>query len=205
MSTNVASIAAAIGASGSGKSLWVKQQLAKAKPRRLIVWDPQGEYGDHGEVFTDRSRLLEAVAAAGARGELRAVYRPGDELSRYADRFGWLCQLVYAWGACSFVVEELADVTRPSWAPDHWSVITRKGRHRALRVVAASQRPASVDKDFFGNCTLIHCGRLNYAADVKVMADVLGVPQGDLIGLAPLDWIERDMQTGKTRRGKLAP
>lgn len=199
-SKNVASIVAAIGASGSGKSAWIKEQLGKGKPKRLLIWDPQCEYSEFGTVYKDGGKLLDAVTA-GAR--FQAVYQPGDRLSLYADRFAWFCKLAYALGDLVLVVEELADVTKPSWAPDSWSVVTRKGRHKALRVIAASQRPASVDKDFFGNCTMIHCGRLNYAQDVKTMAGVLGVPEDCITALLPLQFVERNMATGALREATL--
>ncbi len=198
---NRASIVAAIGATGSGKSAWIKQGIARAKPKRLLIWDPQGEYGEFGDVYSDRAALLDHVAHAKA---FRVVYRPGDKLSTYKPRFAWFCKLAYALGNATVILEELADVTEPSWAPDDWSVITRKGRHKGLRVIAASQRPASVDKDFFGNCTLIHCGRLNYGGDVKCMARVLGVPDAELLALPELAYIERDMQSGELRRDALA-
>lgn len=201
MSANEASITAAIGASGSGKSAWIKEGLRRAAPTRLLVWDPQGEYSTFGRAYTDRVRLLDAVVKAPA---FAAVYQPGDRQSLYAERFDWFCRLAYALGDLALVVEELADVTQPSRAPDGWSVVTRKGRHKALRVVAASQRPASVDKDFFGNCTLIHCGRLNYEADLRTMANVLRVEAPELAGLEPLAWVERNMLTGELRRGALA-
>lgn len=200
MSQNRASIVAAIGATGSGKSAWIKQGLAARRPPRLLAWDPQGEYAAHGVVYRDRVKLLDAVARAPT---FAAIYQPGDRLADYPARFDWLCRLAYALGDLVLVVEELADVTAPNRAPDAWSVVTRKGRHKALRVVAASQRPASVDKDFFGNCTMIHCGRLNYAPDLKCMADVLAVPVAQLGQLAPLAYIERDMLSGQTRAGRL--
>lgn len=200
---NQASIVAAIGATGSGKSAWVKQQLKKAKPGRILIWDPQEEYGEFGQVFTSRAELAAAVRAAGRAGKLAAVYRPGNVVSEYEAQFDWFCQLAYAWERCCILVEELADVTKPQKAPEGWSVLTRKGRHKGLRIIAASQRPAQVDKDFFGQATMIHCGRLNYAADVKCMADVLGVGAADISGMKPLDWVERDMGSGETRRGRL--
>lgn len=195
-------IAAAIGSTGSGKSYWVKSQVREAAPSRLLVWDPQEEYGglDFGKIYTDRLALIRAVAKAPT---FRAIYRPGDKLSQYGPRFDWFCRLVYALGNCTAIFEELADVTEPSRAPDSWSVITRKGRHKALRVYATSQRPAKVDKDFFGNATLIHCGRLNYAEDQRVMAAVLGVPPAKLAGLPDKAFIERNVLTGAISEGKL--
>ncbi|MBL4815065.1 MAG: hypothetical protein JKY74_06235 [Shewanella sp.] len=39
-------IRAVYGGSGSVKSSYVKAELKKMKPKRLIIWDPVDEYGD---------------------------------------------------------------------------------------------------------------------------------------------------------------
>ncbi len=75
------------------------------------------------------------------------------------------------------------------------------GRHRCLRVIGASQRPASIDKDFLGNCTTIHTGRLAYPEDVRAVAKAMGVDEAGIAALKPLEWIEKNMQTGQTSRG----
>jgi len=203
MSANDASIVAVIGASGSGKSLWIKQQLKRHRPGRLLIWDPQAEYQAHGRTFTDRAAMAEAITKG--RGAFRCIYSPGDRATLYPARFDWFCRLAYALGNLTLIVEELADVTTPQRAPDAWSVITRKGRHKGLRIVAASQRPAGVDKDFFGNCTLIHCGRLVFDNDVRTMERVLARPDADLMKLSPLAYIERNMATGECRTGTVKP
>lgn len=104
----------------------------------------------------------------------------------------------------TLICEELADVTQPAWAPPGLSVDTRKGRHRGLKVYGASQRPAAIDKHFFGNATVIRTGQLNFEADLRVMANVLGVTLEEIRDLKPLAWIERDMQSGARRGGVIA-
>lgn len=204
MSANLAKIIAVIGASGSGKSAWIKQQLRAGQPSRLLVWDPQDEYEAFGRVVTDQRDLVESVKAAHGAGEgFALVYQPGDRISTYVRKFDLFCELAYAVGDCCVVVDELGDVTEPNRAPDGWSVITRKGRHKGLMVFGGAQRPANIDKDFFSNASFVHCGRLNYDVDVKVMAGVLRVPADEVGALQPLDFIERDMTSGAQRRGKL--
>ncbi|MBI2313185.1 MAG: hypothetical protein HYU77_11870 [Betaproteobacteria bacterium] len=46
-----------------------------------------------------------------------------------------------------------------------------------------------------------HCGRLNFEADLRVMANALGATPEEIRNLKPLEWIERDMQTGERRTG----
>ena len=72
-----------------------------------------------------------------------------------------------------------------------------------MTVIGASQRPASIYKHFFGNATIVRTGRLNFAADIKVLANVLHVPGSHILSLAPLEFFQRDMQTGDTQRGAL--
>lgn len=63
-------------------------------------------------------------------------------------------------------------------------------------VIGAIQRPASIDKHFFGNARIVRTGRLNYADDVKNMANVMNVLERDIQDLQPLEFIQRDMTKG---------
>lgn len=204
MKAQPASFVAVIGATGAGKTAWIKQQIAREKPKRLIVWDfkPQSDYAGLGDVFTERGELARAVIAAGERGSLRAIYRPGNRQSEYRDRFDWLCRLVYAWGNCTFIAEELAHVTKAGWSPDGWLSVVTLGRSEGLKVFGATQRPALVDKTFLSAATLVHCGRLGTRSDRVTMADILDCKPEDLRDLRPLEWIERT-DAGISRRGML--
>lgn len=204
MSTNQAKIHAFMGASGSGKSAAIKQGLEKAKPPRLLIWDPQAEYRDRAAVVHSLIELRAELGRAGARGKFAIVFAPAADPKVMVKQFDLVCQMVYLVGHAMIIAEELSDVTQPAWAPAGWSMVTRKGRHRGLRVFGASQRPAAIDKHFFGNASVIRTGRLNYAADVKTMADVLDVTSDEIRELPALAWIERDMRSGKVSRGKIS-
>lgn len=203
MSVNRASISAVFGAPGSGKSARIKQRLAREKPARLMIWDPQSEYGAFGQPAPDLQAVFAALKAAGRRGRFAIAYTPRGSLSAWRNQFDVFCKLAYAAGTCWLVADELADVTEPGWAPDGWSIATRKGRHQGLTIIGASQRPASVDKDFFGTATSISSGRLNFDGDVKVLANVLRVPAERIVSLQPLQYLERDMQTGLLTEGRV--
>jgi len=202
MSANQPRIIAVIGASGSGKSLWVKSNIIRSKlvRSRLLVWDYMREYGAlTAQQVADIPALVELVRAK----RFAVAFQPSFEAKARARQFDHFCRAAYALGDCAMVVEELSFVTMPSFAPPAWSMVTCTGRHKGLTVVGCSQRPAQIDKNFFGNCSTVHCGRLNDVNDVRVMARVLGVPEAELRELAPLDWIERDMATGKITRGQV--
>lgn len=199
-----ARVYAVLGATGAGKTVWIRQQLARSKPARLLIWDPKptSEYSDLGQVYDSRLMLAAACRDAGARGGLRAIYRPGLDMSAFGNRFDWFCRLGYAWGRCTIVAEELAHVTKPGWSPDGWLVLVTMGRSEGVTVYGASQRPALVDKTFLSNASLVHCGRLGTRSDRATMADVLDCDQADLAMLQPLEYIERS-DTGSVTRGRL--
>ncbi len=58
--------------------------------------------------------------------------------------------IAHAAGNLCLVAEELADVTQAAWAPAGWSIATRKDRYQGLTIIGASQRPAAIDRHFFG-------------------------------------------------------
>ena len=204
--TNKPELRAYVGATGSGKGVSVREWLRGARASRLLVWDPLGEYADFVKVTTSK---LQDVASH-AQGERFAVaFYPGPDVRTYAEKFSMFCRIAFAAGKLVLLVEELADVTSPSHAPQSWRQCTKKGRHAGLRIVAATQRPADIDKHFLGGCTYIRCFTLRFPEDRKAMAGAMGVPLADIADLMTveqgnvtvLNWIERDFRSGKTTRG----
>ncbi len=203
MSANKARIIACMGASGSGKSCTVKGLLETSQPGRLLVWDPMDEYGPYCTSRVPNMRALVALVRDASKNGVgfRARYVPDGDSRANAEKFSVFCAVAFAAGNCTLVVEELQSVTSPSWAPAEWSNCTLRGRHRGLEVIGVSQRPAGVDKNFFGNATGVQTGRLNYAEDVRCMANVLAVRPEEIQSLKPLEFIARDMGTGEISRG----
>ncbi len=199
---NQAAIIAAMGASGSGKSLFVKGDLRRLRPPRLLIWSPledTDQYAKHGRLVDSMTDLRETVRAP----RFSLVYQPGGQFSSWPDQFDALCQIAFTLGNVVLVVEELGDVTKPHQAPEWWSRVTRQGRHRGMRVYGTSQRPAAVDKNFFSNASMVRSGRLNHRADVQTLAAVLRVKDDEVGALKPLEFIQRDMLTGVVSRGKV--
>lgn len=197
-----AKLVAVIGATGAGKTEWIRQQLRRGKPRRLIVWDPKptSNYAEFGQTFTDRAALADAVLAAGSKGELCAIFRPGSDMKTFGDKFDWLCRLAFAWKHCTLIAEELAHTTKAGWSPLGWLQCVTMGREEGMVIFGATQRPALCDKTFISNASMIHCGRLQATSDRKVMADLLDCAPADLIALKPMEFIER-ADSGEMRRG----
>lgn len=189
-------------ASGTGKGVWVKGQLRALAPRRLVIFDFKDEYGEFAEMATTLGQVLEAMKKAGADGPLRIRYRPrsfGDKAMRR--EFEALCSLVQAWGNCTFLAEELSNVTMPGWAPPAWRMMSSGGRHERIHIIGVSQNPASIDKMFLSNCTLIHVGPLHEEAHRNAVEKSMDVMPGSLADLVKFQWIEKNRDTGEFTAG----
>ena len=198
-----------MGASGSGKSEWVKRELRAARPRRLLIWSPleaTDRYSEFAPVCRTLAAAARIVAAAGARGAFAVCFVPaGDDKARAA-QFDFICRLASAAKNLTLVVEELKFVTRPSWSPMAWAAITLQGRHHGLTVYGTSQRPAHIDKDFLSNCTVIHTGMLGETLDLVPVANAMRLDakgRAALEALRPLEWMQKTRATGALTRGKL--
>lgn len=197
-----AHIEAVMGVSGTGKSSYVKALMERARPRRLMIFDPEGEWGAFGTITTKLSDVLTGFQAAGKEGALRTVFVPSPDPKTAVRQFDTFCQIAFHAERLTFIVDELKSVTTPSRSPVGWGMLTGRGRKRGIVIYGLSQRPASIDKDFLGNCNYVRTGRLTYAGDQKVVADALGVAPQEIAALPDLGWIRRDMATGDVTRSK---
>ncbi|HWH83469.1 MAG TPA: hypothetical protein VNU71_14655 [Burkholderiaceae bacterium] len=189
-------------ASGTGKGVWIKGQLRELKPARLVIWDFKDEYGEFAKPAKTLADVLKAMRAAGADGALRLRYRPrsfGDKAMRR--EFETLCSLVQAWGSCTYLVEELSNVTMPGWAPPAWRMMASGGRHELIHIIGVSQNPASIDKMFLSNCTLIHVGPLHEEAHRDAVERSMDVMRGSLADLVKFQWVEKNRDTGEFTAG----
>lgn len=204
--TNTAKVIAIMGATGCGKTTALRAMLAKPKRKRTIVWSPKEPIDNYAALYpgsvvvNSATEVLRLVKAAG-KGEFHIVFRP--RLNREIDQaqFGAVCKIAMAARNVTMVVDELHTVTRPSWAPDGWSELIMMGRGYGCEVFGLSQRPASVDKDFLSNASMVHTGRLAFADDAKAVAKSLTVQWADVMNLTGYQWIRRDILTGKVTRG----
>lgn len=201
-----AKVIAIMGSTGCGKSFFLRGMLAKRKRKRTMIWSPKEAIDNYAGLYpgsvivTSAAETLAHVKAAG-KGEFHLVFRP--RLSRAVDetQFGAFCKIAMLARDVTVIAEELHTMTKPSWAPDGWSQLIMMGRGYGAEVFGLSQRPASVDKDFLGNVSMIHCGRMAYDDDAKAVSKALGVKPAEVLALTGHQWIERDILTGKVTRG----
>lgn len=203
---NAAKVVGVMGATGCGKSYYLRRMLARPARKRTLIWSPKEAIDRYADLYassvvcTTASAVLNALKRAG-KGPVHIVFVP--TLNRKKDQalFGVVCKMAMLAGNITVVAEEVHTVTMPSWAPDGWSELIMMGRGYGVEVFALSQRPASIDKDFFSNMSLLHVGRMNFDDDVKTCAKALRVPVADVANLTGYQWIERNILTGITTKG----
>lgn len=205
---NAASIYGIVGKSGSGKGQCVKRELIAKWKGAVLVWSPLEDSDNYTEVIKGvLCTTIAEVVSAIQRGHKRVVLKPTanpnakNKLQRYAAQFDRFCRIAWELVGWMIVVEELSRVTTPSWAPGSWQDLSTAGRHRGLTLIGTAQRPAQVDKDFFGNCSTIRCYKVGFLNDAKVMADTLFCTPEEILGLEQFHYIERDVDGNKNRTG----
>lgn len=196
---------ASFGATGTGKTAFVLQLLAKLKPARLMVWDYK-----HDHTLQGLGQGLDEWAAfvRACRGPRWCVrYLVNQDLDIH-QQFEAFCRLAWREGNCMAFVDELAEVTKANKAPGAWRKLVNVGRSydggtKTVSIIGASQRPTEVDKSFLGNCDVIHTGRLGYANDARMFAQMWGIDPGEITNLPNLHWIEKRASEAGVSRGVL--
>jgi hypothetical protein len=180
-----------------------------------VIVDPDGEYSAASmsdDSKAGRRAVLELVSSQPA---MRLAFRPHYERARAERSFAWLCSVV-RWmvdpqpgqtpppstAPVLFVVDELADYVGPSFreTPESWQWIVRRGRKYGVSLLAASQRPAQIDKTLFDLASSITVHRLNNADSIRVCAQAINVPAADVEALTGYQAITRDKNTGTLTR-----
>lgn len=203
---NAAKVYAIMGATGCGKSHYMRQMIARPKRRRTVIWSPKEPIDQYaglyaGSVVVTTGAELRDVMRAAGRGEVHAVFRPPVNRQAAEKHFDSACRIAMMARDVTFIADELHTVTKPSWAPDGWSELIMMGRGYGAEVFGLSQRPASVDKDFFSNCSMVHFGRMSFDADAKAAASALRVKPAEVMALTGHQWLERNVITGELKRG----
>lgn len=193
---NRAEICAVLGMTGTGKTQWLIQRIARPKRKRLMIWSPKEVIDNYAQRFggqkvTSAKQCLDA-AIASRGGSMVIVFAPPGARKADTMLFSQFCEIAMKARNVTVIVEELHTVTKPSAAPDGWAKLCMMGRGYGAEIFALSQRPASCDKAFMGNLSFIHSGRLGYEEDAKVVGKLLNLPHGDLLNLPDMHYLERE-------------
>lgn len=182
---NKACLIAAIGQTGGGKSAYVKRLIDPPDGLQQLIVDPMAEY--HGVICQSLGDVIKALGS----DRRRVVLRTSTDPDIAVRQFDMACRIAYTVGNITFVVEELKLFTKPNKAPHWWARLCLQGRHRGVRIIGTSQRPAHIDKDFLGNCTEVRvAGGFRYVEDARAAASAMpGVTYHELMRLKPLEFV----------------
>lgn len=201
MKTNDGRLIVVGGASRSGKTAWTKKAVQAEK--RVFAWDPEDQWAQlpGWRRVTTRAELL---AAAQAPGPCKIAYVAGGSLQAEFDF--WAGCVMFAGrhvAPLAAIAEELADVTTPAKAPGKWGILLRRGLKRGITIYAISQRWSEADKTAVGNASAFVLFRQSSADDVRYLSRKTRVPEAEIDGLTPLEFVKFDALTGAIERGKL--
>jgi hypothetical protein len=194
---------AVIGASGTGKGVYVKDRLnGRLDGRPLLVWSPLEATDRYAATFN--GIIVRSIAGLCTRVRGRApviVFAPSLRPKMLKQQFDLFCRTAWLTRRAIVLVEELSRVTSASYAPASWQNLSTAGRHQGLTVIGTAQRPAMIDKDFLGNCTELHAGRVNYESDARALAAVFHLPHSYFLELPDLHYVHRYMRELRNERG----
>lgn len=199
-----------IGTSGSGKSTWVKRQVKTA--RRLLIWDPDGEYPVN--CYSKKTEFIRGLSkcystpqsAIGHRGAIVPV-RLALAVEPTAKNFEWFCSVAFALADARrplvVVAEEIADVTSPGKAGPWWGRLCRRGRKYGVTLYAITQRPAECDKTIYSQAAHKWIGFMDNEADQSRLAKLCGIAAARVGALKPLQYLYKQpgaaVKTGRVR------
>lgn len=198
------------GASGSGKSSYVKQKITNVK--RIVVFDPLDEYKS---LKMSRCMTVDEVRKCMVSNwdNFRVAYVP--PVSKEARALSQLSKLLLkaqepfkARGSgkqVTLVVEEM-NKSFPVKGGDSQAVgfaeICSRGRHSGIEVYGLSQRIAEVNTRFRGNCTQTVVLRQQGAVDIAAASNALGVGKPTVAALKNLEYIHE--RNGEITNGKIS-
>ncbi|MCK5296197.1 MAG: hypothetical protein KAJ75_04840 [Alphaproteobacteria bacterium] len=174
MSLKEADIRAFLGKSGSGKTTLALHHLKKYK--RIIIHDPNGEQAlAKGAIICNtRAELLTAVKNKTFRICWRGAVgvdgvKPAVEAFEFANKVAWAVENTVAfWDETDrfCVNNSLAKV------PVAYKLLN-SGRHRGLRIFAASRRPQRIPRDLTALCTKIYIFQTTEPRDLKYFQELV--------------------------------
>ncbi|WP_109314992.1 ATP-binding protein [Pseudovibrio ascidiaceicola] len=207
-----AELEAVYGRRGSGKSTITKQRL-KELPRgaRVIAFDTVEEYEGAGwnRVRTMKA-LLKVIQQKWKTGFKISFVPTADEEVEELDqiaRIVWECQKNEGKNGTHFlIVVEEADLSIPNQKKkagfNAVKNLILRGRHRAIDMIAITQRPALLEKTYRANCAREFVFTLADESDRQAIAKVIGRTKLDDLRRMPkfsfLLLEDGSVKTGKT-------
>lgn len=164
-----------VGATRSGKSTLTKKLFLSAQAPRLVV-DPNdstltASVASPGGTFSDPLRVPDVATA-------RFVPRDPDDREAYDALFRWAFERYprYVW------VDEAGQVAPASGYPKAVNRYVVQGAKRGLGFIACHTRPREVMRNCISQAAHVFIFALPNPDDRKHIAEIVGLPFGDLVG-----------------------
>jgi hypothetical protein len=183
-----------VGNQGMGKTVWTKQYLQGFA--RRFLYDPLAMYPGFDYAGLDR---LDAEAADKHSPDTFSIGSP------YYDDIQIMGNLAYAWGRCTYAIEECGTIFRrgeliPQWARR----LIFMGRFPAVNLVLVAQRAASIPIDIRSQANRIITFRQHEPDDLSALRSTFGLEQCRL--LPTLETLEcMDWHNGEISRYRVQP
>lgn len=191
-------VIAVAGAPQSGKSTWMRHQVAK-HARVLVFGDWRGEYQAAG--FTPIKGPRELITTLkGHKGAGRYTYRGGLQ------DFDTWCLVGLAWVQyfpATLLIDELAGPTNPGKAPRHYGEILRMIAGYGGYAYGCTQRISESDTTIWGVADLLHVHRMVRTGDAEKAARELNCTPQDLLQLPDFEYLEREAKSAQFTRGRV--
>ncbi len=197
------------GASGSGKSSYVKKKLVTL--RRVVVFDPLDEYSKlKMKRCTTAQQVLEAMRSNWKYYRIAYVPPAGKETRALSQLSKLLLQAQEVYKTTgkgqgmTLVVEEMNTCFSVNCSMKEaagFAEICSRGRHFGIEVYGLSQRIAEVNTRFRGNCTESVVLRQQGKNDVEAATYVLGCDKPTVTALKNLEYLHS--QNGKITAGTI--
>lgn len=176
------------GGSNMGKSSVIKIQLAKRKPKRAVCWDFKNEYGKEGFIVCQTLAELSRCMRSGKNGRFAYCGQP-EEFERF-------CRLVWAWGDCLVIFEELGSSVRGvGKAQQYLGMIYRVGRGYGIETIATTTSPQEIPKTVQENVTESFIFRLKREAGRKRIMQDLDIKDPGSLPVAKLQCLHHVDET----------
>ncbi|MBS7252234.1 MAG: DUF87 domain-containing protein [Candidatus Freyarchaeota archaeon] len=151
-----------LGKTGSGKTYFCREFLARLNVPRIIVYDIEWEYDCLQPCFVENE--LYRIKNYLYQPRFRLIFQPQTDS---IEVFEEVCGLIYSNYDILFVAEEIDtwEKSKGNLTPQFANLIKR-GRKRGISVISISQRPAECHKTVIANAEHWFLFKLTYKGDL---------------------------------------
>lgn len=202
-----------IGASGSGKTTLLKHHLRGLK--RVVIFDPEGEYGGLRGYRTVRRAddLLKAVARNLSGFKVRFEPEDASRLPQALNSCAEACMIIQQSHlnktrapTLQLVVDEMAVSFPLQGKAEHrrfFNDICLRGRRRHISVIGAAQGMAQIGTEFRRNLSTVKVLRQQGKADFAAAMDATMLSRDQIAALQQFEYWDCDMERGTKIKKKV--